>query len=228
VNHENITTGFSQALDDISEDIAPAKQIVAINPDDTHIQTVVRDLYGHYLSFLADSLEWHKARLLTRIWKPMDQNFMGSMGEKVNRIKKIAQMMFQQANIKHMTLFRDAAISIRNDINDLRLELREAVGEIRENWRQEKYMFSLLSEYIRNNGWSETRNEASCHMGARMICGEESGDQFSVNTIEADTLGEYLDCPREPGKLDKLPEITQAVVPNTTMSECRVVDTKLL
>jgi len=161
VNHQNITNGFSQALEEISEDIQPSTQILNIY-DDPRLRAVVGDLYGHYLSFLAESLDWYNEKLWKALTISLNQNFYNEVREKVTRIRRITQMMFRQAEIRHMEFFRDEAISTRAAIRAMNMDLRENFDLILQALEQasqdRRQFFELLSEQVRKSERLEAIN----------------------------------------------------------------------
>lgn len=155
MNHQNITSGFSEALEEISDGFQPANEIADLysNP---RIQTVVGDLYGHYLSFLAKSLHWFNRKLWQSIVISMNQNSYEGMHQDVMRIERITRMMFQQAEISHFEIFRDEAISLHQEFEATRTEVREGVDKMIQAIKASNVApFELLAEMNRN---IETQN----------------------------------------------------------------------
>ena len=195
-------SGFSHALENISKDIELADQIVDIH-DNPRIQKVIGDLYGHYFSFLAESLDWYNAKLLKRVFKSVNENYLGQVCEKVDRIQRIARMMFQQAEIDHMTLFRDTAISIRDQMEHVREDLNEGLGDVQRRMdrvervgqealkyqRKNNALLELFAEDIKKLRWAD-RNERILAFHRNREREERECDEplFSGGAIEDDRI----------------------------------------
>ena len=146
VNHDDIAQGFSQCLEEISQEIKPA-EVISSMFDNERIRFVVRDLYGHYLSFLAASLEWFTAKVIKKTWVSLNRNYYKEMQGKVEKIRRIIRMMFREAEIGHWQLYRDEAISMRHTMEQSGMELRDKLNQI-EMTVNSLYVFALLAAQI--------------------------------------------------------------------------------
>lgn len=79
---------------------------------------ILDELYGHYASFLEQSLKWYKVRLWKSVVISMNQNFYIKVKSKVEKIRKISQQLFLQAGIAHDKFTRDTLESLQLDVRN--------------------------------------------------------------------------------------------------------------
>ena len=147
---------------------------------------ILDDLYGHYASFLDQSLKWYKVRLLRSLVISNNQNFYIEVKSKVETIRNIFRRLFLQAGIAHDEFTRDTLQSLQldvgnnfdhvssqlegistenkklateNTLQNLQLEVRENFERIFVRLEKDDALFQLLSETLRETKEAKRQEE---------------------------------------------------------------------